>query len=268
MATIQTEKRREKRASTGVMTTLARRKLRAFARTEAEFISGFRFVEDVHGLRRFSAFSVSDIVRYLHALYVCECKDHLLSVPLTATRYEGARALELLRGWQEGDTASVIAFIHRRLDDLPFAELTRAIDGSRRAGDQPAADRLTSGRAILLNRLFTLALALDALFAQAPDRLISEIQAEARRLGHTRAEIGHQLASLRGDLYRYAPHPALARRNMLLMNSAGLRITDTDGDRPGERTHRVEPGAAPIAPYAEAPIAHARTQVSLRWRAG
>src|SRR5690242_696829 len=137
---------------TGEIGALARRKLEAFTRIEGDFVASFSFVQDVHGRRRLDAFPIAHAVRYLHALYICECKDRLLSIPKTIQRYEGARCLELLRGWQDGHTADVVAFIHRKLDDQPFAELTRRIEEAARAGDTPLARRLASGRAVLLNR--------------------------------------------------------------------------------------------------------------------
>lgn len=257
---------RPRREAAGAVSDLARRKLEAFARIEEEFIASFRFVEEVHGQRRFTTFSVADTARYLHALYICECKDQLLSVPNTARRYEGARCLELLRDWQEGHTAGVVAFIHERLDDLPFGELSQQIEDVAQSGDIQLIRRLISGRVVLLNRLFTLAYALDAIFALDPKPLRAEVRAACKRYGHTRAEIERQLADARSDLYTYAPHPALARRNMIVMNGVGLRLTDADGERPGERTDRVRPPVLPVAPYAEEVIPGATTQVSLRWR--
>src|SRR5690348_11643013 len=52
-----------------------RAKLEAFASVRAEFEACFAFVEGVHGQRRISPFPVSESVRYLHALWVCERKD-------------------------------------------------------------------------------------------------------------------------------------------------------------------------------------------------
>jgi hypothetical protein len=60
--------------------TAAKQKLEAFERLQAEFEASFHFVQEVHGQRRFSAFPVMETVHYLHALWVCECKDRLLSV--------------------------------------------------------------------------------------------------------------------------------------------------------------------------------------------
>ncbi len=54
----------------------------------------------MHG-RRFPAYPVMETVHYLHALWICECKDRLLSVYKNIERYEGCYCLELLRRWQE-----------------------------------------------------------------------------------------------------------------------------------------------------------------------
>jgi hypothetical protein len=249
----------------GALDDLARRKLEAFERIEQEFISSFLFVQYVHGQRRFTSFPVVDTVRYLHALYICECKDRLLSVPQTIQRYDGERCLTLLRDWQGGRMAGAIGFIYERLDDQPFGELTQRIEEATISGDLRLARRLVSGRTVLLNRLFNLASALDAIFTLEPRQLHMEVRAACKRFGHTRAQIKRQLAEMRTDLYSYARHPALARRNMIVMNSIGLRVTDVEGDRPGERTDRVRPPALPVASYADAPIPDERTLLSLHW---
>jgi hypothetical protein len=244
---------------------LAQRKLEAFGRIEQDFIASFIFVQGVHGELRFASFPVEDTARYLHSLYICECKDRLLSIPQTIRRYDGERSLELMREWQEGRSAGVVGFIHERLDDQPFAELTQEIEDTEHAGDGPYTLRLLSGRTVLLNRLFTLAHALDAIFALKPAKLRSSVRAACKRLGHTPEQIERQIAEMHTDLHVYAPSPALARRNMVVMNSIGSRMTDADGERPGERTNRVLPGDPPIPPYAESLVPNARTQVSLRW---
>ncbi len=59
---------------------LAEQKLAAFERLQPEFEASFRFVQEVHGQRRFATFPVAEMVHYLHALWICECKDRLLSV--------------------------------------------------------------------------------------------------------------------------------------------------------------------------------------------
>ena len=250
---------------TGVIGPLARRKLDAFAHIEADFAASFRFVQEVHGQRRFKTFPVADSVRYLHALYVCECKDHLLSIPKNIQRYEGAYCLDLLRAWQRGETADVVAFIHRKLDKMPFAELTREIEAAARAGDAALARRLTSGRTVLLNRNINLSHALDAIFALDPERLIAEVRAACAHYGHTADDIDRQRDELRSDLYGYAPGAALARRNMLLMNQLGPQVMDADGDRPGERTYRVQPSASSVRSYAEVTIPGAMTLTSMAW---
>ena len=45
----------------------AQRKSEAFEHLQPEFEASFRFVQEVHGQRRFAAFPVAETVRYLHA---------------------------------------------------------------------------------------------------------------------------------------------------------------------------------------------------------
>ncbi len=59
---------------------LAEQKLAAFGRLQPEFEASFRFIQEVHGQKRCAAFPVTETVHYLHALWICECKDRLLSV--------------------------------------------------------------------------------------------------------------------------------------------------------------------------------------------
>src|SRR5438309_11672630 len=89
---------------------LAKQKLEAFERLQSEFEASFQFVQQVHGQRRFSTFPVTESVHYLHALWICECKDRLLSIYKNIGRYEGSYCLDLLKRWQEGDSTNVIAF--------------------------------------------------------------------------------------------------------------------------------------------------------------
>src|SRR5262249_24518733 len=110
-------------------------KLAAFERLLPEFEASFPFVQDMHGQRRLQQLAVAQVVRYLHALWVCECKDRLLSVARTIWRYEGGRALELLVAWQQGEVAEVVAFLQAKLDLLPFAAITREWQAAVRAGD-------------------------------------------------------------------------------------------------------------------------------------
>lgn len=53
---------------------LMREKIAAFDRLLQTFAS-FTYVEQMHGERRFPRVPVSATVRYLHALWVCNCKD-------------------------------------------------------------------------------------------------------------------------------------------------------------------------------------------------
>lgn len=259
---VETRQRR-----TSVSSELTQRKLAAFARIETEFAASFAFVQEMRGQRRFEGFTVAQAVRYLHALYICERKDRLLSVRTTRDRYEGRRALELLGEWQAGRIAEVIAFIHHDLDDQPFGDLSREIERATRAGETIRAVRLISGRANLLNRNFNLSHALDALFALPPERLRDEARAECKRLGHTPAAIARQLRETHSDLYAFAPSQALAQRNMLVMNRLAPLVMAARGDHPGERTDRVAIPTIPDPPYAETRISGQRTQLSLDWRA-
>lgn len=249
----------------GTIDELSRRKLEAFARIEEDFFASFSFTQEVHGQRRFTAFPIAFTVRYLRALYICERKDRLLSVLKTIERYEGERCLELLRGWQEGHTADVVAFMHRKLDNQPYAEVSKQIEEAERMGDLPRARRLTSGRMVLLNRNITLSYALDAIFSLEPARLRDEVHVACAQAGQTPDVIERELVELHSDVYAYAPSPSLARRNMLLMNSLGQRITRSHGDQPGERTDRVRPPESPAPPYAEETIRREMTLISLHW---
>lgn len=239
-------------ATTLAVQTLVNQKLEAFERLQTEFEASFHFVQDVHGQRRLPAFSIADIVHYLHALWVCECKDRLLGVPKTIERYEGQYCLELLRGWQAGNTADVVAFLHRKLDMLPFAEITRQIhEAQQLGGDYGLAPRLIHGRATLLNRGMNLMWALDAIFAVPEKELVQEVQAACVNYGHTPKEIEQQLAEMDAPLYSYLRHQTLARRNMAVMNRMGVKVTARPADQPGQRSWRVLEPTEPMSPYAE-----------------
>ena len=223
-------------------------KLETFQRLQPEFERSFLFVQDVHGQRRFPSFPVSFAVRYLHALWVCECKGRLLSVQKTVKEYEGRRCLELLRDWQEGDTASVIAFLHRKLDMLPFADLTRQI---QEVSDEGLARRLVHGRLVLLNRGMNLMQALDAIFALSDELLLREVREECAQLEHQPEQIEQQLAEMDTLLYAYVPHQMLAQLNMIVMNALGVNVASNSSDLPGHRSWRVLAPIEPLHPYAE-----------------
>jgi hypothetical protein len=226
-------------------------KLTAFQSLEAEFIDCFQFLQSIQGQERLTECSVAQTVRLLHALWICECKDSLLSVPFSRGRYEGRLCLELLRGWQTGDTASVVGFLQRKLDNSPYAELTAVIGEARVKGEHVLAERLAHGRLVMLNRGFHLMLALDAIFALSDHQLANEVSGACAQLGHTPSQISEQLAEIASPLYSYAPHPLLARRNMLVMNELGISVTSASADLPGHRTPRVELSKLPQPPYAE-----------------
>jgi PAS domain-containing protein len=144
--------------------TLAKQKLAAVQKLQPEFEANFHFIQEVHGQRRFAAFPVIEMVHYVHALWICEWKERLLSVHMNIGRYEGQQCLSLLRRWQEGETAAVVAFLQHKLGGLPFANLTRQIQEATtvRQADDSLLQRLVHGRLVLLNRDMNLMQAFDA----------------------------------------------------------------------------------------------------------
>ncbi len=234
------------------LAALVAEKLAAFERLQPEFEASFQYVQDVQGQRRFATFPVAASARFLHALWVCERKDGLLSVPRTMGRYEGRRALELLHDWQTGETAGVVEFLQRKLDTLPFGQLTRQLETVRRQeGASPLAERLAHGRLVLLNRGMNLHRALEPLFTLPEDALLEEVWAACAEYGHQPGQIDEQLAELDSPLYRCVPHPLLARRNMLIMDQLGIRLTSDIADQPGRRSWWVAEATLPASPYAE-----------------
>lgn len=231
---------------------LVLQKLEAFDRLQPEFEECFPFVQDVQGQKRFASFPVADSVRYLHALWICECKDRLLSIYKNIERYEGRQCLELLRLWQEGDTAGVIAFLQRKLDLLDFALITHQLyEAKLRGGEAGLGDRIAHGRRILLNRGMNLMQALDAIFALSEEDLVQEVQAACAQYGHHLDQIGKQLAELESALYSYVPHQMLAQKNMAVMNKMGVDIMSKPSDQPGNRSIRVLEPTVPPGPFAE-----------------
>lgn len=241
-------------APTGQQPLLVTEKIVAFDAIRPEFESCFSYVEAMHGQKRFPEVTVGSTVLYIHALWICDCKDHLLSIPRTTGRYEGARCLELLRDWQHGETAAVVAFLQEKLNLLDFASLTRQRQEAIGAGNMALAERLAHGRAILLNRGLNLHTALDAIFALPDDELMRQVRAACERYGHTLEAIPAQLAVYHNPVYSYVPHPQLARYNMVVMNALGVRVTANRADLPGHRTAAVEAPDLPAAPYAEETI--------------
>jgi len=248
---------------------LVTEKLAEFDRISGEVLANFPYVQDVHGQRRFSAFPILATVHYLHALWICNCKDMLLSVPVSGRRrkgsddryerYEGQYALELLRQWQEGKTAELVDFLELKLDYAPFGLIMRSFEAAVQNSDQALARRLAHGRMILLNRTQNLVCALRNIFALRPDRQLSEVREACAQYSHTIEQCDDQLAAINSALYAYVPHPELARRNMQLMNTLGLRITDNVADRPGKRTASVQRPTMPQYAYADFVVVGATT---------
>jgi len=241
---------------------LALAKLAAFQRIEAEFLRSFRFMEILQGQQRLPVCTVADSVRFLHALWICECKDKLLSIPQSMGRYEGRRCLELMRSWQEGDTGAVVGLLQRKLNNLSTAELTTQIHEARAAGNEVLADRLDHGRGVMVNRGFHLMQILDAIFTFPEPLLRDQVGLACREFGHAPAQIATQLAEMDSLLYTYAPHPLLARHNMLLMNELGISVTSSFADQPGNRTSRVGAAISPQPPYAELTVLGEMTLIS------
>jgi hypothetical protein len=236
--------------------TLAKQKLAAFEQLQSEFEANFHFIQDVHGQLRFAVFPVTETVHYLHALWVCELKERLLSVRMNIGRYEGRQCLSLLRQWQEGETADVVAFVQRKLGGLPFADLTSQIQEATvepQAGDG-LLQRLVHGRLVLLNRDMNLTQAFDAIFALSENDLISEVQSACARYGHAPNQIEQQLAGVEDPLYSYVRHALLAQRNMQVMNSLGVDVMTLPTDLPGERSWKVVTPTEPLRPFAETVI--------------
>jgi hypothetical protein len=101
----------------------------------------------------------------------------------------------------------MVAFLQRKLDVLPFADIMRQIQEAktvRHAGDG-LLRRLVHGRLVLLNRGMTLMQALDGIFALSEDDLMREVQAACAHFGHTPSQIEQQLAEVEYPLSSYAP---------------------------------------------------------------
>jgi hypothetical protein len=239
-------------ASTFATEKLAKQKLEAFERLQSEFEASFHFVQQVHGQRRFPTFPVVESVHYLHALWICECKDRLLSIYKNIERYEGRYCLDLLHRWHDGDTTDVIAFLHAKLDGFPFVELTHQIMDAKitRSADDRLVGRLIHGRQTLLNRSMNLMQALDAIFSLSEDDLKFEVRDACAIYGHTHGQIKQQLAEMLDPIYSYVPHKLLAQRNMQVMNKLGVNVMTLPTDRPGERSWKVEAPTEPLPSYA------------------
>lgn len=235
---------------------LIQQKVAAFEHIAPEFTTCFRFKQDVHGLKRFSSFPVEYSVRYLHARWLCECKDRLFSVYKNIARYGGGQCLELLRRWQTGDSADVVAFLQQKLDMVPFGELTRQYQQARSASVEHSLTKsLAYGRSVLLNRGMNLMQALNTIFTLPDEQLVKEVQVACMQYGHHPSQIEEQLAALHTPLYSYVPHQSLAQLNMTVMNKLGIDIMNKPIDQSGERSWHVLKPTEPMGPYAEHVIA-------------
>ncbi len=234
------------------LTDVIKQKLAAFAAMREEFEASFRFLQDVHGQKRFESFSVADAVRYLHARWICERKGRVLSIAKTSKEYEGGLCLELLRKWQEGDTASVVDFLNRRLDMLPLGDITRQMhEMQQEQRDDGLLERLTHGRLVMLNRGMNLMHLLDALFVLSEEDLLQAVQEACVRYEHTPEHITQQLQEMDAPLYSYVPHQSLAQQNMLVMNTMVVEGLILPDDVPGHRSWRVVQPTEPNSPLAE-----------------
>ncbi len=232
---------------------IVQQKLAAFEQLEPEFEQCFQFLEEVHGQKRFSVFPVEYTVRYLHALWIAECKTCLLSVAKTVKVYEGRLSLELLQHWQEdGDTASIVGFLTRKLDTLPLEHISRQIQIAQRVHmNENLAKRLVQGRMIMINRGINLFRALDSIFALSEDEIQHAVSMACERYRHRPEQITQQLQELDSPLFAFVPHQVLAQRNMLVMNKLGVSILSQPGDQPDQRPQRVSASTAPLPPFAE-----------------
>jgi len=220
---------------------LIEEKLASFTQLQPEFEQCFQFVQEVHGQKRFTHVTIREIVAYLHALWICECKDCLLSVHRTMGRYEGLTCLKLLQDWQTGETSEVIAFLQRKLDGLPFAMLTSQIQEISQTSpvQEGLLERLTHGREILLNRLMNMGEALSAIFTLSAEDLLHQVRAACASAGHEPQQITQQIAEMQRPLYAFVPHQRLAQRNILVMNKVGTNGIAASQDHPGKRTEKV-----------------------------
>ena len=227
-------------------------KLAAFAAMQEEFEKSFRFLQDIHGQKRFESFVVADAVRYLHARWICERKGRFLSVAKTSKEYEGDLCLQLLQQWQKGDTASVVDFLSRRLDMLPLADITRQMyEIQQEQRNDGLLERLVHGRLVMLNRGMNLMHLLDTLFVLSEEQLLQAVQDACVQYGHTPEQIAQQLQEMDSPLYSYVPHQSLAQQNMLVMNAMMVDVMILPDDVPGQRSWRVVPPTEPNSPLAE-----------------
>jgi hypothetical protein len=232
---------------------VVQQKLAAFEQLEPQFEECFHFLKEVHGQKRFSVFPIEYTVRYLHALWIAECKTCLLSVAKTVKVYEGRLCLGLLQHWQEdGDTASIVGFLSRKLDMLPLEAISRQIQVTQRAHtNDNLAKRLVHGRMVMLNRGVNLFRALDSIFALSEEDLQMVVSVACEQYGHSSKQIAQQLEEMDSPLFAFVPHRVLAQRNMLVMNKLGVSVLSQLGGQPELRSWSASTSTAPFPAFAE-----------------
>jgi hypothetical protein len=219
-------------------TELVEQKLAAFERIQEEFEANFLFIGNVHGRQRFPETTVADIVHYLHARWIDECKTSLLSVAKTVKEYDGRYCLELLKRWQqEGDVAGVVEFLYRKLETRTVVDVAREVQlVSRTPGKEAILRGMLNGRRLMINRGFNLLHFIDTLFQLSPDELADEVHKACRQYQHLPTQIERQLAEMDTALYSYVPHQLLAQRNMQVMNRLLEDTAEQPGNLPSEHT--------------------------------
>lgn len=231
-----------------IISALIDQKVARIAVLRPEFVRSFPFVQHMHGQTRMAQITVPQVVRYLHALWICDCKDRLLGVPQEASRYEGAHCLRLLAEWQTGDAAGVVDFLQRKLDAQPFGAITAQWQHAHEHAEGGAlAQRLTAGRAALLNRGMHLMLALEAIFALSVTELTRVVVLACQQEHHTPEELTDQLHELESPLFQLVRHPVLARENMVLMNNMSGSLAAQPPVAPVEES--MPRGTEPLAAF-------------------
>jgi hypothetical protein len=235
---------------------LVAQKLKAFEEIQVEFETSFLFIVNVHGKQRFPALTVSDVVRYLHALWMTNKRTSLLSVSKSIKTYEGLLCLDLLQHWQQdGDTAQVVAFLYRKLDGVSCVEITRQIHEAEELHlAELQVQRLRHGREVLLNRSMNLTVMLDALFSLSEEALAKSVREACVLYGHLPEQIEQQRAAMQSPLYAYVPHQILAERNMRVMNTLGQAIVTDPADKPSQRAAWIQEPQVEASVWAETVI--------------
>ena len=108
---------------------------------------------------------------------------------------------------------------------------------------------------VLLWRGMNLHQALEPIFTLPPEELVRQVRASCALYGLTPDQIEERRRALASPVYATGVrHPALARRNMQVMNRLGMQVTSDVADRPDHRSWRVLAPTATMA--ASGPSAH------------